>query len=114
MVRGYWLNQAFNALRDPAARARWRDDLEAYLAEFPLTDAERQLVLDGDWAGCIDAGASVYTLTKVGATADVSLLYMGAQMRGQTMAEFTAFLTEQNERMAQSAIPFTRKAGSDG
>jgi hypothetical protein len=39
---------------------------------------------------------------------------MGAQMRGQTMEEFTAFLSAQNEQVSQFAIPFTVKAGTDG
>jgi len=113
-VRGYWLNRAFNELRDPAARERWQEDLDAYLDEFPLTDAERQLVRDGDWGGCIDAGASVYTLTKVGATTGINLLQMGAQMRGQSMADFNGFLADQNERLRAFAIPFTDKAGDHG
>lgn len=114
-MRGYWLNKAFNELRDPDARRRWQSDLEAYLGEFPLSEQERQLVRDGDWGGCIDAGASVYTLTKVGATTGVSLLQMGAQMRGQTMGQFTEFLADQNERMSRFAIPFTVKEGrTDG
>lgn len=113
-MRGYWLNRAFNELRRPEARERWHADLDAYLEEFPLTEAERQLVRDGDWPGCLDAGASVYTLTKVGATTGISLLQMGAQMRGQTMEEFTAFLAEQNERMSEFEIPFTVKGGTNG
>lgn len=113
-MQGYWLNRAFNELRDPQARERWKSDLAAYLDDFPLTERERRLVVDGDWPGCIEAGASVYTLTKVGATTGVSLLQMGAQMRGQTMEEFTAFLAAQNEQVSGSAIPFTVKAGTDG
>ena len=113
-MQGYWLNRAFNELRDPQARERWNSDLAGYLDDFPLSDRERGLVLEEDWPGCIQAGASVYTLTKVGATTGVSLLQMGAQMRGQTMEEFTAFLAMQNEQVSKSTIPFTMKAGSDG
>lgn len=96
-MRGYWLNQAFNDLNQPECRAALHADLDGYLARYPLTDEERRLVAAGDWQGCIDAGASVYTLTKLGAATGVSLLAMGAQMRGQTVEEFFAFLAEQNE-----------------
>lgn len=110
-MHGYWLNQAFNELRHPEARERMLADAAAYLDEFPLTAHEKRLVLDGDWAGCIDAGASVYTLTKVGATIGVSLLQMGAQMRSQTMAEFTTFLSEQNAAVEAFGIPLKQGGG---
>ena len=103
-MKGYWLNQAFNDLRIPANRSAFIADREEYLNRYPLTDDEKQLVRDGDWPGVIDAGASVYTLTKVGATTGVSLLQMGAQMRGQTMEEFQGFLKEQNSRVAAVAL----------
>ena len=74
IVRGYWLNRAFNDLREPAARTEWLADLDGYLAKYPLTDEEKRAVTSGDWPGCIALGASVYTLTKVGATIGVSLL----------------------------------------
>jgi protocatechuate 4,5-dioxygenase, alpha chain len=96
IVRGYWLNRAFNDLREPTARTEWLADLDGYLATYPLTDAERRAVTSGDWPGCIALGASVYTLTKVGATIGVSLLEMGAQMRGQSMEQFIEFLKAQN------------------
>ncbi len=100
-TKGYWLNQAFNDLRLPESREAFRASLDDYLARYPLTEKEKQLVRNGDWGGCIEAGASVYTLTKLGATTDVSLLTMGAQMRGQSMEQFRAFLAQQNERLAQ-------------
>jgi protocatechuate 4,5-dioxygenase alpha subunit len=113
-MRAYWLNRAFNALNDPANRTRWQEDRAAYLDDFPLSDADRKLVLDGDWPGCVDAGASIYTLTKVGATTGESLLQMGAQMRGQDIDAFWTFVREQNERNNEYIIPFTLKAGDDG
>lgn len=113
-MTGYWLNRAFNELRRPEARERWASSLDDYLDEFPLTEPERRLVRSGDWGGCIEAGASVYTLTKVCATTGISLLEIGAQMRGQTMEQFTAFLHEQNERLSRFTIPFQMKGGTHG
>lgn len=100
-TKGYWLNQAFNDLRLPESREAFKASIDDYLDRYPLTEKEKQLVRNGDWGGCIQAGASVYTLTKLGATTDVSLLTMGAQMRGESMEEFRVFLTEQNERLAR-------------
>jgi protocatechuate 4,5-dioxygenase, alpha chain len=114
-VSGYWLNRAFNDLQDPLSRDAYRADREAYLERYPLEDAEKQLVRDQDWAGTVAAGASVYTLTKLGATIDVSLLQMGAQMRGETFEEFLAFVNRQNGEVAQFALlPGTDDEPSDG
>lgn len=98
-IKGYWLNRAFNDLREPAARFAWLGDLDSYLARYPLTDDEKQCITNGDWVGCLERGASVYTLTKVGAVTGVSLLQMGAQMRGLSMEEFVAFLANQNAQL---------------
>lgn len=103
-MRGYWLNRAFNDLNVPENREALHADPEAYLRRYPLRDEERELVLSGDWQGCMDAGASVYTLTKWGAATGINLLAMGAQMRGQSFAEFQEFLSEQNALNAVHAV----------
>ena len=103
-MSGYWLNHAFNDLRHPEARQRLTQGLAAYLDDYPLSDEEKQMVKDGDWAGCVDAGASVYTLTKLLAPTGLNLLQMGAQMRGQSMEEFAEFLRDQNERSSEFAL----------
>ena len=114
-MKGFWLNQAFNDLRHKENREAYSADREAYLARYPLTDAEKQLVRDGDWAGVIDAGASIYTMTKLGATIGVSLLHMGAEMRGQSFEEFQDFVRAQNERNATFALlPGGREEDSHG
>lgn len=113
-MKGYWLNQTFNDLRLPDNRSAFVADRQAYLSRYPLTDAERQLVLDGDWPGAIEAGASVYTLTKVGATLGVSLLQMGAQMRGMSFEAFQEFLRDQNRRASEFALLPDRTDGGNG
>jgi hypothetical protein len=110
-MNGYWLNRAFHDLRFPSNRAAMQENLVEYLKRYPLSDDEIQLVVRGDWAGAVDAGASIYTLTKLGATLNVSLNAMGAQMRGESIEEFDAFLDEQNKRCASFAVtPTPREA----
>jgi protocatechuate 4,5-dioxygenase alpha chain len=103
-MKGYWLNRAFNDLNDSDNRKALQEDVDAYLRRYPLSDEERRLVLAGDWQGCIDAGASVYTLTKWGAATGISLLAMGAQMRGMSLEAFQELLREQNDRSAVHAL----------
>lgn len=103
-MTAYALNLMMYDLREPENRQSAQFDLPGYVGRYDLSDAEKRVVLDSDWQGCIDAGASVYVLTKVGATLDVSLLHMGAQMRGQAYSEFLEFVQEQNQRVARFAL----------
>ncbi|MGH3729108.1 MAG: hypothetical protein ACRDTU_10180 [Micromonosporaceae bacterium] len=103
-MTGYGLNLMMYDLRRPENRDAIRADLAGYLARYDLTPAEKQLVVDGDWQGCVDAGASVYVLTKIGAALDISLLHMGAQMRGETFGEFGEFVKAQNASAAEHAL----------
>ncbi|MGH3383155.1 MAG: hypothetical protein ACRDO1_01115 [Nocardioidaceae bacterium] len=103
-MSAYELNKLMYDLRRADRRAAMRDDLEAYLDGYRLTDAERRLVLDRDWQGLVEAGASIYVLTKLGAVLEVSLYEMGARMRGMSDEEFWSFVKQQDERNSQHAI----------
>lgn len=103
-MSAYALNLMMYDLRKPENRQLAQQNLRGYLDRYDLTETEKQPVLDGDWQGCIEAGVSVYVLTKMGATVDISLLQMGAQMRGETFPQFLDMLREQNERVATHAL----------
>lgn len=103
-MSAYALNLMLYDLRRPENRDAIKADLPGYLDRYDLTPQEKQLVVDGDWQGCVEAGASVYVLTKLGAALDISLLHMGAQMRGQTHPEFLEFVKQQNARVAEHAL----------
>ncbi len=103
-MSAYELNRLMYDLREPANRDAIRDDLDAYMDRYDLTDGEKDLVRNHDWQGLVDHGVSIYVLTKIGAAIDVSLYEMGASMRGASMDEFWSFVAEQNERNAEHAI----------
>lgn len=103
-MSAYELNRLMYDLREPANREAIRADLDAYLDRYAVTEQERDLVRRGDWDALVEAGVSIYVLTKIGAALDVSLYEMGAQMRGMSMDEFWRFIGEQNERNASYAI----------
>ena len=44
----YWLSKLFFDLQGPGGGARWRDDPEAVLADYPLRPEIREAVLNGD------------------------------------------------------------------
>lgn len=103
-MSAYELNRLMYDLREPANREAIQADLDAYLNRYAVTEEERDLVRRGDWDGLVEAGVSIYVLTKIGAALDVSLYEMGAQMRGMSTDEFWRFIGEQNKRNASYAI----------
>ncbi|NNE38855.1 MAG: protocatechuate 3,4-dioxygenase, partial [Gammaproteobacteria bacterium] len=49
--RGYYLNMFGMSLLKPENREAFLADEEDYLKKFPMTEEQRQTVLDRDWLG---------------------------------------------------------------
>lgn len=88
--RGYRLNKLAMSLTEPANRARFLGEPEAYMDAFGLGEAEKDAVRRRDWAALIAAGGNIYLLLKIAATVGQTLLQMGAQMRGESLDAFMA------------------------
>ena len=88
--RGYRLNKFAMSLTEPANRARFLADEAAYLGALGLDQAEQEMVRRRDWAAMVARGGNIYLLLKIAGTVGQSLLQMGAQMRGETLAQFMA------------------------
>lgn len=100
----YEVSRLLYGLREPSNRGACREDAEAYYRRYELSESERHLLLSRDWQGLVDAGVSIYLLTKLSATVGVDLLDIGASMRGVPREEFLRFVKEQGERNRKYAI----------
>jgi len=100
----YEISRLLYSLRDPANREAVRTDPEAYYRRYAIDARGMRLLLSRDWQGLVDTGVSVYLLTKLGAALGVSLLQMGAAMRGMSDEEFRRFIEEQNQRNRPLAV----------
>ena len=63
--KGYHLNQFCMSLLDAENRARFRADERAYVEEWPMTEAQKQAVLERDWNAAIAQGGNIYFLAKL-------------------------------------------------
>lgn len=88
--KGYRINKLCDSLIVEANREAYKADEEAYLARWDLTEAEKELIRQRDWAGLNEAGGNIYYLLKLGFVVGHGLYRMGAQMRGETFEEFLA------------------------
>ena len=91
--RGYRLNRMCGSLCSAANREAFKRDEEAYLSQFSLSEEEKALIRNRDFAGMIRAGMNIYFMLKIGSVTGNSLYRMGAQMRGES---YEAFLATRN------------------
>jgi protocatechuate 4,5-dioxygenase, alpha chain len=107
--KGYWLNQFCMSLMRGENRARFKADERAYLAEWPLTEAQKQAVLERDLNKAIAEGGNIYFLAKLGATDGRSFLQMAASMTGLSEAEYRDMMISGGR-----SIDGNRTLGEDG
>ena len=82
--RGYGLNQFCMSLMKAENRARFKANERAYLDEWPMTEAQKQAVLERDLNKAIAAGGNIYFLAKIGATDGKSFQQMAGSMTGMS------------------------------
>lgn len=90
--KGYWLNQFCMSLMKPENREAFKQDERAYLDRFPMTEAQKQAVLDRDYNKALDEGGNIYFLAKVFFTDGKSYLQAVGTMTGMTADEYQAMM----------------------
>jgi len=86
--KGYWLNQFCMSLMKAENRARFKANERAYLDEWPMSEEQKQAVLERDLNRAIAAGGNIYFLAKIGATDGKSFQQMAASMTGMSEEEY--------------------------
>jgi protocatechuate 4,5-dioxygenase, alpha chain len=86
--KGYHLNQFCMSLMKAENRERFKADQRAYVDEWPMTEAQKQAVLDVDLNRAISLGGNIYFLAKLGATHGRSFQQMAGSMTGMTEDEY--------------------------
>lgn len=90
--RGYHLNQFCMSLMKAENRARFKENERAYLDEWPMSEEQKQAILDRDLNRCISLGGNIYFLAKIGATDGKSFQFMAASMTGMTQEEYAKMM----------------------
>jgi protocatechuate 4,5-dioxygenase, alpha chain len=89
---GYHLNMFCMSLMKPENRAVFKADERAYLQRFPMTDAQRDAVLQRDWNRMIALGGNIYFLAKLFSTDGRSFQYTAAQMTGMSQEQYAQMM----------------------
>ena len=90
--KGYYLNQFCMSLMKAENRQRFLVNQQAYLAEWPMTDDQKQAVLDVDLNRAISLGGNIYFLAKLGATHGKSFQQMAGSMTGMSEDDYRSMM----------------------
>lgn len=90
--QGYQLNQFAMSLMKAENRERWKADARAYLADWPLTEEQKQAVLDRDYNRMLELGGNIYFLSKVFSTDGLSFVQAVSTMTGMSVPEYQAMM----------------------
>ena len=86
--KGYHLNMFAMSLMKAENRDRFRADERAYLAEWPMTEEQREAVLARDYNRMIGTGGNIYFLAKLFSCDGRSFQQTAASMTGMTQQEY--------------------------
>jgi protocatechuate 4,5-dioxygenase alpha chain len=86
--KGYHLNQFCMSLMKAENRECFKANPRAYVDEWPMTEDQKQAVLDVDLNRAISLGGNIYFLAKLGATHGKSFQQMAGSMTGMTEDEY--------------------------
>ena len=80
------------SLKDPQNRTRFLRDTRAYLDEWPMTEQQKQAVINRDYNAMIALGGNIYFLAKIFATDGLSFQTAAASMTGMTVEAYAAMM----------------------
>lgn len=89
---GFALNQFCMSLRSAENRARFLADEENYLAEWDMTEAQKEAVLTRDFQQMLDTGGNVYFLSKIFASEGKSYVQAVSTMTDMNVEQYQAMM----------------------
>ena len=90
--QGYHLNMFCMSLMKAENRAAFLANERAYLDRYPMTEEQKQAVLDRDWNRMIRLGGNIYFLAKLFFTDGKSFQYVAAIMTGSSQEQYARMM----------------------
>lgn len=86
--KGFPLNQFCMSLMKAANREQFKTDERAYLDQWPMTEEQKQAVLDRDYNRMIENGGNIYFLAKIFSSDGISFQDAASTMTGMTVEAY--------------------------
>lgn len=90
--KGYHLNAFLYSLMKQENREAFRADEHEYLLKFPMTEEQREAVMQRSWNKLLELGGVSYALAKLAFTDRKSYQYMASQMSGVSEQEYVEMM----------------------
>lgn len=90
--QGYHLNQFAMSLMTAPNREAFKADERAYLDDWPMTEDQKQAVLDRDFNRCLALGGNIYFLAKLFSTDGKSFAQAVSTMTDMSFEDYTAMM----------------------
>jgi protocatechuate 4,5-dioxygenase alpha chain len=90
--KGYHLNQFCMSLMKAGNRERFKAGQRSYLDEWPMSEEQKQAVLDRDYNRMISLGGNIYFLAKIFSTDGLSFQHAAATMTGMSQQEYAQMM----------------------
>ena len=91
---GYQLNQFCISLRLQVNRDAFNADENAYLDQYPMTQDQRQAVLDRDWNRLLELGGNIYYTSKLAANDGINFQQLAGLMTGMGNEAYRKMMVE--------------------
>lgn len=90
--KGYWMNQFAMSLMTDENRKKFKADERAYLDQWPMSEDQKQALLDRDYNRCLDLGGNVYFLAKLFSTDGFSFAQAVSTMTDMNFEDYTKMM----------------------
>ena len=90
--KGFHLNQFCMSLMKAENRERFKADQRAYLDEWPMTEEQKQAVLERDYNRMMSLGGNIYFLAKIFSSDGLSFQHAAATMTGMSQPEYAEMM----------------------
>ena len=92
--KGFHLNQFCMSLMKAENRERFKADQRAYLDEWPMTEEQKQAVLERDYNRMMVLGGNIYFLAKIFSSDGLSFQHAAATMTGMSQPEYAQMMLD--------------------
>ncbi len=94
-MKGYNLNKMCFSFNKAVNRETFREDAEAYMDKYQLTEAQKNAIRSSNILAMIAEGGNIYYLAKLAGIFKLSVQDVGGLQTGMTTEEFKEFLLSQ-------------------
>ena len=91
---GFHLNQFCMSLIKAENREQFKADEREYLDRWPMTEEQKQAVLDRDYNRMMGLGGNIYFLAKIFSTDGISFQQAAATMTGMSQEEYRKMMLD--------------------